>query len=207
MKTQTDIDIDVADRNVVLRHFDHIPASIINGNSVKKHNTGIYFHKIPIDPITGLSSIDHKAAQDRGYFKIDMLNAAGFIYGRVRDSNHMKELLQTEPIWELLTYREFVEGHQIWHLHGHFETVKKMSPKNIDQIAMILGMIRPAKANLIGKDWDEIEKTIWIRPQNPKLAKSFFKKPHAYAYAHLIVLQMNLIVEELQKSDNNVDKR
>ena len=38
-----------------------------------KHNTGVYFQPIPSFPIEGYSTIDHKEAEEMGYFKVDFL--------------------------------------------------------------------------------------------------------------------------------------
>jgi len=56
----TDIDIDFKDRNNILNKLHHIPASIIKDNNVARHNTGIYFHEIPVDPFTGNATLDYK---------------------------------------------------------------------------------------------------------------------------------------------------
>jgi hypothetical protein len=77
-----DIDIDFADRTKALSAFKHITASIGN----KKHNTGIYTTSIPHDPVSGLSTIEYKQAEERGYFKIDFLNVS--VYEGVRNKAH-----------------------------------------------------------------------------------------------------------------------
>ena len=66
-----------------------------------------------------------------------------------------------------------------------------MKPKNVEQLARVLAMIRPGKRHLIGKSWDEIEDEIWTKTDD----KFSFKKSHSYAYATLIVVQMNLLCE------------
>ena len=76
-----DIDIDFADRDLALQHFKHVTSSIEESGTFKKHNTGIYCTSIPHNPFTGLSTIDYKEAEDRGYFKIDFLNVG--VYSRV----------------------------------------------------------------------------------------------------------------------------
>ena len=43
----------------------------------------MYLQPIPFDQLTGLSSIDYKEAEDRGYFKLDFLNNS--LYEGVRD--------------------------------------------------------------------------------------------------------------------------
>jgi DNA polymerase III alpha subunit len=69
-----------------------------------------------------------------------------------------------------------------------------MKPRTIDELAMFLGLIRPAKRHLIGKTWTEIGMEIWTKPVN---GEYYFKKSHAVAYAMAIVVQMNLICEQI----------
>ena len=66
-----DIDIDFADRNIVLNKLKHRVAKLDTG---KKHNTGVYFTEVPHNPLDNVSTLDYKQAEDRGYFKIDFLN-------------------------------------------------------------------------------------------------------------------------------------
>lgn len=189
MEVITDIDIDVADRDEALKELQHIPASRYDGTDLRKHNVGVYFHKVPVDPVTGLASIDYTQAEERGYFKIDILNLN--IYKGVRDEAHLEKLVNTEPLWEMLEREEIVN--QLFQMNGHFDIVNMMKPRTIMQLAMVLAMIRPAKSYLIGKTWEEIEKEIWVEPKDEKY---FWKKSHAISYAMVVVVQMNLLVEE-----------
>jgi len=93
-----------------------------------------------------------------------------------------------EPDWEMLKDKAVVD--QLFHLNGHFDIVNKLEPKNIEQLAAVLAIIRPAKRHLLHKYWTDILKEVWIRPADNSY---FFKKSHAVAYAHAIVVQMNLI--------------
>ena len=68
-----DIDIDVVDRDKVLEYFDHVNASKITGDKIEKHNTGIYITDI-LTTAGNLATIDYKEAEQRGYFKLDILN-------------------------------------------------------------------------------------------------------------------------------------
>jgi hypothetical protein len=182
-----DIDIDFADRSRVLDIIKHVPAVMAEG---KKHNTGVYCHEIPINPLTGLSSIEYQQAESRGYFKIDFLNVG--IYNGVRDEAHLTHLLETEPLWDLLLDDNFVNN--LFHVNGHGTILRQMEPKSIEQLAAVLAIIRPAKRYLIGKDWTTVMNEVWIRPTTDEY---FFKKAHAVAYAHAIVVQMNLICEQI----------
>ena len=183
-----DIDIDFADRTRVLDIIKHVPASIKDNGTFKKHNTGVYCTSIPYNPITGLSTIDYKEAEDRGYFKIDFLNVG--VYEGVRDREHLKQLMEAEPLWDLLEQDDFTN--LLFHVNGHGNLLRQMKPTSIEELAMLLALIRPAKKHLIGKTWTEIGMTIWEKPEN---GEYYFKKAHAVAYAHVVVVQMNLICE------------
>jgi hypothetical protein len=185
-----DIDIDFADRTKALVLFDHVTAAIEDNGTYKKHNTGVYCTSIPYNPITGLSTIDYKQAEDRGYFKIDFLNVG--VYEGVKNKEHLKKLLETEPLWDLLLEDEFTQN--LFHVNGHGSILRQSKPKSIEELAAVLAMIRPAKRYLIGKEWSTVMTEIWKKPENDEY---YFKKAHAVAYAAAIVVQMNLICENL----------
>lgn len=186
-----DIDIDFADRNAALELVKHIPAAIKDENhTFKKHNTGVYCTSIPYNPLTGLATIDYKEAEERGYFKIDFLNVS--IYKDVRDDAHLKTLMETEPLWDLLEQEDF--SNLLFHVNGHGAILRQMKPKSILQLAAVLAMIRPAKRHLIGESWTTVMTTIWTKPED---GEYYFKKAHAVAYAMAVVVQMNLICEKI----------
>jgi hypothetical protein len=185
-----DIDIDFADRTKALEKFKYVTAAIEDNGIFKKHNTGIYCTSVPYNPITGLSTIDYKSAEDRGYFKIDFLNVN--IYKDVNDEEHLKKLMETEPLWDLLLQDDF--NNLLFHVNGHGTILREMAPQSIEQLAAVLGMIRPAKRHLIGKDWDTVLREVWVKPEGDEY---YFKKAHAVAYAVAIVVQMNLICESI----------
>ena len=190
-----DIDIDFADRTKALELFDHVVAAIEDNGTYKKHNTGVYCTSIPYNPITGLSTIDYKQAEDRGYFKIDFLNVG--VYEGVKNKEHLKKLLETEPLWDLLLEDEFTQN--LFHVNGHGSILRQSKPRSIEQLAAVLAMIRPAKRYLIGKDWTTVMTEVWTKPENDEY---YFKKAHAVAYAAAIVVQMNLICENLTNLSN-----
>ena len=190
-----DIDIDFADRRKVLDVIQHVPAAMKENDTFKKHNTGVYCHSIPYNPITGLSTIDYKQAEDRGYFKIDFLNVG--VYEGVKNKEHLKKLLETEPLWDLLLEDEFTQN--LFHVNGHGSILRQSKPRSIEQLAAVLAMIRPAKRYLIGKDWTTVMTEVWTKPENDEY---YFKKAHAVAYAAAIVVQMNLICENLTNLPN-----
>ena len=182
-----DIDIDFADRTIVLERIKHVPAILEGG---KKHNTGVYCHEIPVNPLTGNASVDYIEAEERGYFKIDFLNVS--IYNDVRDEEHLIQLMETEPLWDLLEQDDFVN--LLFHVNGYGNVLRQMKPKSIEQLAAVLAVIRPAKKHLLGKPWEEVFKEVWTKPTTDEY---YFKKAHAIAYATAVVVQMNLICEKL----------
>jgi hypothetical protein len=187
-----DIDIDFADRTKVLDIIKHVTATL---DGEKKHNTGVYCHTIPVNPLTGLASIDYKTAEDRGYFKIDFLNVSA--YEGVRDERHLEELLATEPLWDLLEQKTFCD--MIFHVNGYHDLVARLKPRSIEQLAMFLAILRPGKKHLVPvceeKGFDAIKDEIWIKNEDAYT----FKKAHAVSYAHAIVVQMNCICEGISQ--------
>lgn len=185
-----DIDIDFVDRDSALKLFKHVPASRIDSDKLLKHNTGVYLHEAPIDPITGLCRVPYDEAEKNGFFKIDFLNVG--IYKDVKNEEHLLQLMNTEPLWDLLEQDEFVN--LLFHVNGHGSILRQMKPTSIEQLAAVLAMIRPAKRYLVGESWSTVLKEVWQKPESDEY---YFKKSHATAYAVAIVVQMNLICEQI----------
>lgn len=188
MRIDSDIDIDLGDRDKILNMIKHIPASMRNVNPIRKHPTGVYITEIPYDPVNNMSSLHYEEAEQRGYFKLDLLNV--HVYNKVKSEKHLIELMR-EPNWNNLNNKEFVEN--LIHLGNQYDALKKM-PEPIDSIprlAMFLAVIRPAKRHLIGKLWKEINLSVWDKDHTGYS----FKKSHAVAYAQLVVVHMNLLEE------------
>jgi len=185
-----DIDIDFLDRETALSLFKHVKASRIDDGKLVKHNTGVYFHDVPLNAVEGLCAVPYEEAEERGYFKIDFLNVG--IYKGVRNEEHLLELMNKEPLWDLLTDDSF--NSLLFHVNGHGGVLREMKPTTIEQLAAVLAMIRPAKRYLIGKNWNTILNEVWKKPESDEY---FFKKSHATAYAVAIVVQMNLICEQI----------
>ena len=181
-----DVDIDFFDREQALKLFKHTPASIIKEDTIEKHKTGVYFHNIPTDPVSGYSSIDYKRAEDRGYFKIDCLNVN--IYKAVESEEELVRLMIEEPDWNMLKDKTIVD--QLFHLNGHYDVVAKLQPVTLEQLAACLAIIRPAKRYLLHKGWPQILAEVWQRPTDDQY---FFKKAHAFSYAGAVIVHMNLL--------------
>jgi hypothetical protein len=188
MRIDSDIDIDLGDRDKLLSHITHVHAAMRKVDPIRRHPSGVYITEIPYDPEYDMCSLDYAEADERGYFKLDLLNV--YIYNSVRDEEHLYELMK-EPDWSKLKDRKFVE--QLIHLGSQFDSIRKM-PEPIDSItrlAMFLAVIRPAKRHLIGKTWKEINETVWDKDPTGYV----FKKSHSLAYSHLVVVHMNLLTK------------
>lgn len=186
----TDIDIDFADRNKALEGLACVPAAMLSErHGAQRHASGVYFQNIPVDPLTGLAAYDYDKAAELGYFKIDFLNNR--IYQGVRDEEHLRRLIATEPPWECFEDREIVET--LAHIHSHFGTVQAIRPRSIEDLAVVLALIRPGKKHLIGRSRDEIDREIWDQDDGGYT----YKKSHAISYAMSIVVQLNLMAEEM----------
>ena len=182
-----DIDIDFADRNVILNKIQHRVAKLDTG---KKHNTGVYVTEVRHNPFNEIATIEHKTAEERGYFKLDFLNVS--IYKDVKSNAHLQELMERKPLWQLLEHEEFSE--KVFHLNGHSDLLKQLKPSSVSQLAATLAIIRPAKRYLANSNWNLILKEVWTKPTN---GEYYFKKAHAISYAMACVVHMNLLCEQI----------
>lgn len=185
-----DIDIDFQDRDRALALFKHIKASRIENGKLLKHNSGVYLHEVPVDAPTNLCSVPYKEAND--FFKIDFLNVG--IYNGIESEQELVELMNTEPMWELLEDDVFIK--QLYHVSDHGDLLRAMKPKSIEQLAAVLALIRPAKRYLVGNDWNVVMQEVWKDTGNDSSGYAF-KHSHGLAYATAIVVQMNFICNQL----------
>ena len=187
---QADIDLDFGNKDEALKYLKHFRASTHrnNGTSVV-HASGTYFTDIPHD-VDGVATIDYKSAEERGYFKIDFLNVA--LYEQVKSEQHLVTLMTTEPPWHRLLEREFCE--KLIHIGNYWSIISRLPEPitSIPRLAMFMAMIRPGKKHLIGHPWSEVAKTIWDKTEDGYT----FKASHSISYAHLVVVNMNLINEQ-----------
>jgi hypothetical protein len=182
-----DIDIDFADRNQILSLIEHVPARISHQGQPRLHNSGIYVTEIPRDPVLGCAAIDHEAAADRGYFKIDLLNMS--VYQLIRDPAHYQSMLDATPPWSRL-WTDATWAQKIVHIGNYTGLLAEMRPDSIVRMAAFISVIRPGKAHLQGKPWSEVFESVW----DGDATRGFvFKRSHAISYAALVALHMNLV--------------
>lgn len=183
-----DIDIDTKDRNKVLEKINHIKAVMIKNDDIEIHPSGIYLQYIENFEISSekYCAIPYNFIDEYQYFKIDILN--NHSYDIFSSNEEIDYYLSLEPKWEKLLEKDIVE--QLPHVKNHYDLIKKYKPKSLEDLAIILSLIRPSKKHLIGKSMDEIKEKIWIKEENDSY---FFKKSHAFSYAMLIILILNKI--------------
>lgn len=182
-----DIDIDMPNRDAVLQLIRHVPARLSNG---RRHNSGIYVTEIPTDVVNGCAAIDYETAEQRGYFKIDLLNMS--VYQLVRDPEHYAKMLAATPPWtRLWTDPEW--ANQLVHVGNYVDLLKTMRPDSIPRMAAFISVIRPGKAHLQNRPWAEVFASVW----NGDDSRGYtFKKSHAVSYAALVALHMNLLSQD-----------
>jgi hypothetical protein len=182
-----DIDLDFADRDQLLKLISATPARQLHQGQVRRHNSGVYVTDIPYDPVNQCAAIDYELAEQRGYFKIDLLNMS--VYNLVKSPEHYQAMLDKDPDWSRLwTDSEWAK--QLVHVGNYIELLKQMKPDSIPRMAAFISIIRPGKAHLQGKPWNEVFESVW----DGDASRGFvFKKAHSLGYAMLVTLHMNLL--------------
>jgi hypothetical protein len=182
-----DIDLDFADRDQLLKLIQATPARQMHQGQVRRHNSGVYVTDIPYDPVNQCAAIDYELAEQRGYFKIDLLNMS--VYNLIKSPVHYQAMLDKEPDWpRLWTDTEWAK--QLVHVGNYTELLKQMKPDSIPRMAAFISIIRPGKSHLQGKSWNEVFGLVW----DGDASRGFvFKKAHAIGYATLVALHMNLL--------------
>jgi hypothetical protein len=182
-----DIDLDLADREQVLKLIQATPARQMHQGQVRKHNSGVYVTDIPYDPVNECAALDYEQAEQCGYFKIDLLNMS--VYQLIKNPEHYAEMLALKPPWERLwTDPDWAKG--LVHIGKYTELLKTMKPDSIPRMAAFISIIRPGKAHLQNSPWEEVFKSVWDGDDSRGFV---FRHSHAISYAALVALHMNLL--------------
>ena len=185
-----DIDIDLADRDQLLKLIRATPARQLHQGQVRRHNSGVYVTDIPYDPVNQCAAIDYEQAEQLGYFKIDLLNMS--VYQLVKSPEHYEQMLTQEPDWARLCTDTAWAG-QLAHVGNYTELLATMRPDSIPRMAAFISIIRPGKAHLQNRPWPEVFASVW----DGNDSKGFvFKHAHAIGYAALVALHMNLLSQD-----------
>lgn len=184
-----DVDIDLRSDTPIRKIFPNwVPAMQVVNNRAMKHACGIHPQGIPVDPLSGIAAIPYKEAATAGYFKIDMLHNT--IYSHFESKMEIDALLEIEPPWELLKSPGIVR--QLFQLSKHWDLVKTIQPKTVEDLADAIALIRPGKQNLVklyARDKEQARELLYSLNDETYS----FKKSHSIAYALVIVLQLHLI--------------
>jgi hypothetical protein len=182
-----DIDLDLADRDRLLKLIQATPARQLHQGQVRRHNSGVYVTDIPYDPVNTCAAIDYETAEQLGYFKIDLLNMS--VYQLVKSPEHYEQLLDKDPDWSrLCTDTEWAK--QLVHVGNYTGLLASMKPDSIPRMAAFISIIRPGKAHLQNKPWAEVFESVWDGDDTRGFV---FKHAHAIGYAALVALHMNLL--------------
>jgi hypothetical protein len=182
-----DIDLDLADRDQLLKLIRATSACQKTQGQVRRHNSGVYVTDIPYDPVNECASIDYETAEELGYFKIDLLNMS--VYQLIKSPEHYEHILAQEPNWsKLWTDPDWAK--KLVHVGNYTELLATMKPDSIPRMAAFISIIRPGKAHLQNRPWAEVFESVW----NGDDSRGFvFKKAHALGYSKLVALHMNLL--------------
>lgn len=165
-------------------------ASQVVNKKLIPHPCGAYFQKVPIDPLTGLAAAPYKMAQELGCFKIDFLHLNVYDYFSSRED--IRELLKTEPDWELLSIPSVIK--KLFQVGNHFELIEKVKPRSVIELADCLALIRPQKHFMLKAYLQDREKIRESLYKHEHYEEGYaFKKAHAIAYAFVIILELHLI--------------
>lgn len=189
MSFSADIDIDLQTSfrpEILFPKFTR--ASIVKNDQLATHPCGVYLQNIPKDYVSGFAAIPYKEAEDAGYLKLDFLHLGVYDYFKSREE--IDALLEIEPDWGLLTIPS--EQSKLFQLNRHGDILSTVKPKNIEELADVLALIRPGKKQLVKLYMSQREATRRILYAKDENGYSF-KKSHAIAYAMVIVLQLHLI--------------
>lgn len=186
-----DVDIDFQTTFDPLVYFkEGIRASMVSKEGqLIKHNAGVYFQAISPDSVTGFAAVPYKDAERLGYFKFDFLHLSLLDYFDSKEE--IRQLIRIEPDWMLL--ESAVQVQKLFQLSKHYDLVSQVKPKNVQELADCIALIRPGKRFLLDayvKNRNAIRTELYRR--DPE-SKYYFKKSHAVAYALTIVLQLHLI--------------
>jgi hypothetical protein len=180
-----DIDIDFADREKILSLIRHVPAR--QTTEGRKHNSGVYVTDIPYDPLNGCAALDYKQAEDRNYFKIDFLNMS--VYQLIKDPDHYQQMLSNPPNWQRL-WTDPAWASRLVHIGNYTDLLGTMKPDSLPRMAAFISVIRPGKAHLQNRPWNEVFDSVWDGDDSRGYV---FKKSHAISYSALVALHMNLL--------------
>lgn len=197
-----DIDFDLPSSFDAQKHFTCVRASMLNNGELERHPCGFYFENIPT--CDGLSVIPYDKAEELDFQKIDFLTL------HLLDNlsfDELQEFRKQNPRWELLQQEEYVRqlihfgtkdaNGQLKHLH----VLQYIKPSCLEEVADVLALIRPKNVAYIEQypiNKNYVRTQIYVSKNDEYL----FKRSHAFSYAQMIGVQLNVLVSKNTFLDN-----
>lgn len=182
-----DCDIDVNSKVDKTKYGTRAMVYNSDTEKVLAHPSGYYLERVPVDDLTGICSFDYEYGEEYGYMKVDLLTNSS--YDTFLSKEEVLTALDQTPDWSLLEDEEFVST--LPHIGKHYDLIKQIKPKSIDDLSDALALIRPGKKHLLGaylNDKERVRHQLYRRSANDQ---NFFKKSHSYSYAAMIICVMN----------------
>lgn len=186
-----DIDIDVHPSFKPEQHFPWVRASVLRDDKLTAHPVGVYPQAMAADPFTGLAAVPYEQAEELGYLKVDFLTLN--LLKHLESREELERLIKQDPDWTLLQLPS--TWPKLFQMSKHGDLLAKIKPKNLEELADAISLIRPSKKNLIGlylKERGACRKILYARDADGSYG---FRKSHALAYALNIVIQLHLIAQ------------
>lgn len=192
MSRSFDIDIDV--KSGVDKEKYGTRAMVYNdeAENILPHPSGYYLQEVPVDSLTGNAAVDYKDGAEKNLLKVDVLTNSS--YDIFESKDELLQLIEQEPDWDLLTRRDIVE--RLPHIGKHYDLVSFIQPRDVEELADCLALIRPGKTHLTDAYLDDKAKVRRKLYQRPKEG-IYFKRSHAISYAVMIAAILCKIEETI----------
>lgn len=198
-----DVDLEVYDPSrfygSYAKPFNGVRASKLEHGRMVYHASGLYFQHMPLSPnatkTRPMAAYPHAIAKSKGFMKIDLLsNRHLFWFGsglRRRDA-YLDLLSHPEFPWDRFVLESLYGkgmNPKIAQLAKWFRFARMYPPKSVDDISVLVALVRPGKKHLQGKSLDDVRAGIW-QDDNGGSPDMVFKRPHAVATAMTVCLHM-----------------
>ena len=150
------------------------------------HPSGIYLSDVPVDEHTGHSAIDYKTADSEGYLKVDILTNSA--YDSFKSKEQITDAIENHINWDNLYKYDVVK--KLPHIANHYDLIRKIQPRSVEELADTLALIRPSKIKYIDAYIENKEKVRLNLYRRPTDGSPYFKKSHAISYAVMILCSM-----------------
>ena len=200
-----DVDLDIVDRESIVELFPTaITASQLSSDKRKlvPHNTGLHFQCLRQDPINSLATFPYDIAEELGYYKIDFIPF--HVYENIKNEKQLQRYVDIAESpkfnWDWFSQERFFNNDEsklrVTHIGNYYDLCQQYPPESVEDIAILIALIRPRKKYMIGEDWDVIKEFIWQKlpeEETDQAGNYFFKKSHAIGYALAVCVHMQVL--------------